>query len=129
MPANADLSRFDDLFAPFGRILVRPMFGGEGLFRDGIMFGLVWDERIFLKASETTRIAFVAEGCEAFTYKTKKGEGTLTSYYALPDHLYDDPDDLAEWARTAFGVALQSPTGRKKQRNGVPASQDKARRS
>jgi DNA transformation protein len=126
---KTDPSRFDDLFAPFGRILVRRMFGGEGLFRDGIMFGLVWDERIFLKTSETTRNAFVAEGCAAFTYRTKKGEGTLTSYYALPDHLYDDPDALAEWARSAFSVALQSPTGQKKQRKGAPAGQSKARRS
>jgi DNA transformation protein len=129
MPAKADLSRFDDLFAPFGRILVRRMFGGEGLFRDGIMFGLVWDERIFLKTSGETRPRFVAEGCGPFTYKTKKGEGILTSYYALPDHLYDDPDDLAEWARAAFSVALQSPTAQKKQRKAVPARQAKARRS
>ena len=114
MPAKGDPDRFDDLFAPFGGIVVRRMFGGEGLFRDRVMFGLVFDDRIFLKTSEESRQVFIAEGCGPFTYKMKRGEGVLTSYYALPDRLYDEPDELAEWARTAFAVALQSPTAQKK---------------
>ena len=116
MPAKADLDRFDDLFAPFGRILVRRMFGGDGLFHDGVMFGLVYEERIFLKTSEDTRKSFIAEGLKPFTYPMKKGEGILTSYYPLPDRLYDDPEDLAEWARAAYGVARNSPTAQKKKR-------------
>ncbi len=40
MPGDPD--RFDDLFAPFGKIVVRRMFGAEGLFRDGLMFGIVY---------------------------------------------------------------------------------------
>jgi len=114
MGAKGDPDRFDDLFAPFGRIVVRRMFGGEGLFRDGLMFGLVDNDRIFLKTSEETRPAFIAEGCGPFTFHMKRGEAILTSYYALPDRLYDEPDELAEWARTAFAVALQSPTAQKK---------------
>lgn len=114
MAAKSDPDRFDDLFAPFGRIVVRRMFGGEGLFRDGLMFGLVDAERIFLKTDDKTRPRFVAEGSGPFTYQMKKGEGILTSYYELPDRLYDDPDELAEWARAAFTVALQSSTAKKK---------------
>jgi DNA transformation protein len=114
MAAKGDPDRFDDLFAPFGRIVVRRMFGGEGLFRDGLMFGLVDNDRIFLKTSEETRQAFIAEGCRPFTFQMKRGEAILTSYYALPDRLYDEPDELAEWARTALAVALQSPTAQKK---------------
>jgi DNA transformation protein len=116
VPAKADPGRFDDLFASFGRIVVRRMFGGEGLFHDGVMFGLVFDDRIFLKTSEESRKAFIAEGLKPFTYQMKKGEGILTSYYALPDRLYDDPEELAEWVRTAFTVALKSPTAQKKKR-------------
>ncbi|HXS07966.1 MAG TPA: TfoX/Sxy family protein [Rhizomicrobium sp.] len=114
---KGDPDRFDDLFAPFGKIVVRRMFGGEGLFRDGVMFGLVDDERIFLKTSEETRPRFVAEDCGPFTYQMKKGEGILTSYYELPDRLYDDPEELAEWARAAFAVAHTSPTAIKKQKS------------
>ena len=128
MPAKADPDRFNDLFAPFGKILVRRMFGGEGLFHDGVMFGLVFDERIFLKTSEDTRKAFIAEGLKPFTYPMKKGEGILTSYYALPDRLYDDPDELAEWLRAAFSVALKSPAAQKKTRASVRKPQSAGRR-
>jgi len=117
MTAKGDPDRFNDLFAPFGRIVVRRMFGGEGLFRDGLMFGLVDDDRIYFKTSDESRTAFVAEGCGPFTFHMKRGEAILTSYYALPERLYDDPDELAEWARAAFAVALQSPTAKKKRRD------------
>jgi DNA transformation protein len=116
MAAKVDPDRFDDLFAPFGKILVRPMFGVAGLFRDGEIFGLVDDERIFLKTSEETRKPFIEEGLKPFTFHMKNGEAVLTSYYALPDRLYDDPEELAGWARAAFAVALQSPTAQKKKR-------------
>jgi DNA transformation protein and related proteins len=126
--AKGDPDRFDDLFAPFGKIAVRRMFGGEGLFRDGLMFGLVDDERIFLKTSEETRARFVEEGSGPFTYQMKKGEGILASYYELPDRLYDDPEELAEWARAAFAVARQSPTAKKKQRKSVAVKSAPKRR-
>lgn len=114
MAAKGDPDRFDDLFAPFGRIVVRRMFGGEGLFRDGLMFAIVHEDRLYFKTSEESRQAFIAEGTGPLFYKFKNAEGVLTSYYELPDRLYDDPDELAEWARAAFAVALQSPTAKKK---------------
>ena len=115
--AKGDPDRFDDLFAPFGKIAVRPMFGSEGLFRDGLMFGIVHEEKLYFKTSEESRKDFIAEGAGPLFYKFKTAEGILTSYYELPDRLYDDPDELAQWARTAFAVARQSPTAKKKQRS------------
>ena len=113
---KGDPDRFDDLFAPFGKIVVRRMFGGEGLFRDGLMFGIVHEDRLYFKTSEESRQAFIAEGAGPLFYKFKTAEGVLTSYYELPDRLYDDPDELADWARAAFAVAQQSPTAKKKRK-------------
>jgi DNA transformation protein len=113
---KGDPDRFDDLFAPFGKIAVRPMFGSEGLFRDGLMFGIVHEEKLYFKTSEESRQAFIAEGARPLFYKFKNAEGILTSYYELPDRLYDDPDELAAWARAAFAVAQQSPTAKKKKK-------------
>jgi DNA transformation protein len=121
MARKGDPDRFDDLFAPFGRIVLRPMFGSEGLFRDGLMFGIVHEEKLYFKTSEESRRDFVAEGAGPLFYKFKTAEGVLTSYYALPDRLYDDPEELAEWARTAFAVAQQSPTAKKKRKVLAPA--------
>lgn len=112
----SDPARFDDLFAPFGKILVRRMFGGEGLYRDNVMFGIVFDERIYLKTDEEGRQAFIAEGCAPFVYPMKEGDIISHNYYALPDRLYDDPDELAEWARAAFAAAKNTPAAKKKRK-------------
>lgn len=128
MAAKGDPDRFDDLFAPFGKIVVRRMFGGEGLFRDGLMFAIVHEDRLYFKTSEESRQAFIAEGAGPLFYKFKNAEGVLTSYYELPDRLYDDPDELAEWARAAFAVALQSPTAKKKRGDPKPGSARKRTR-
>ena len=130
MPGDPD--RFDDLFASFGKIVVRRMFGGEGLYRDNVMFGFVFGEQIYLKTSEEGRRTFLAEGCVPFVYPMKKGDITSHNYYALPDRLYDDPDELAEWARNAFAVARnksavkkRSSPKRKLQKKSRPATKKK----
>ena len=117
MAVKGDPDRFDDLFAPFGKIVVRRMFGGEGLFRDGLMFAIVHEEKLYFKTSEESRQAFIVEGVGPLFFKFKNAEGVLTSYYELPDRLYDDPEELAQWARAAFAVALESPTAKKKRGN------------
>jgi DNA transformation protein len=113
---TGDPDRFDDLFAPFGKIAVRRMFGGEGLYRDNVMFGIVFEERIYFKTDDEGRPAFVREGCLPFVYPMKKGDITSHNYYALPDRLYDDPDELAEWARKALAVASKASAARTKRR-------------
>jgi DNA transformation protein len=103
MAAKRDPRRFDDLFAPFGRIALRSMFGGEGIYSGPVMLGLVFEDRIFLKVDDESRPGFIAEGASPFTYTLKKdGVHTSRHYYALPERLYDDPDELAEWARKAL---------------------------
>ena len=92
------------------------MFGAKGLFRGPVMFGLIHDERIYLKTSEQARKVFLREGSGPFTFHTKGGKQILTSYYALPERLYDEPDELADWARAAVTAALDSPSARKKRR-------------
>jgi DNA transformation protein len=77
------------------------MFGGAGLFAEGVMFGMVSGGQIYLKADATTVTCFEREQCEPFEYSTKNGKRTLTSYWRLPDRIYDDADELAQWAKQA----------------------------
>jgi DNA transformation protein len=115
--AKSDPHRFDDLFQEFGPITLRRFFGGEGICSGEIMIGMIFSDVIYFKTDETTRKAFLAEKTKPFTFvKRTTGETIITSWFALPDRLYDDPEDLAQWARAAYGVALASPTVTKKRR-------------
>jgi DNA transformation protein len=112
-----DAEFIHDLFQPFGDVNVRRMFGGAGLFADGVMFGLVSGGQIYLKA--TTVTCFEREQCGPFEYSTKNGKRALTSYWRLPDRLYDDADELAYWARQALaaarrGAAVRPKAGKKR---------------
>ena len=97
-----------ELFAAFGRVTVRRMFSGFGIYADGIMFGLAARDVVYLKADDTSSAAFAREGQGPFTYEAKGGKRVIMSYWRLPDRLYDDPDELAEWARVALAVARRA---------------------
>ena len=103
-----DAEAIRELFTEFGPVDVRRMFGGVGIFVDGRMIGLVSRETIYLKADAETIPAFEQEGLAPFSYATKSGEHKLTSYWRMPERLYDDPDELARWARAAQAAAQRA---------------------
>ncbi len=112
-----------ELFAPFGPVTVKRMFGGAGIWSDGLMFALVFDGAIFLKVDETSIPDFEREGSQAFVYTRAKSPGRVghasLSYWRLPERLYDDPDELAVWAGRALAIAERkksAPRGRTKRK-------------
>lgn len=98
-----------DLFAQFGPVTVRRMFSGAGIFSEGLMFGLIVRDVIYLKVDDTTLADFEREGSQPFTYNRGKNTGRPSQhalpYWRLPERLYDDPDELAVWAGRAFAIA------------------------
>lgn len=102
-----------ELFSVFGPVTVRRMFGGAGIYADGTMFGLIADRVIYLKTGDSNAAMFEREQLVPFTFSKRTGERVVTSYRRMPDRLYDDPDELAVWARAALAAALV-PRGRGK---------------
>jgi len=103
-----------DLFASFRPVTVRRMFGGAGIYADDVMFGLIAYEVIYLKAGESNEADFIAEDLPPFVYEAANGKRTTMSYRRMPDRLYDDPDELAQWAARALQAALsKAGPGRK----------------
>ena len=104
------MSEFTDhlaeLFEAFGPVTVRRMFGGHGIFRDGVMFGLVADDALYLKADDRNRTMFESCGLPRFEY-VRQGRTMTLSYYLAPGDALEDPQTLAEWARPAFEAALR----------------------
>jgi DNA transformation protein and related proteins len=119
-----------DLFAPFGPVTVRRMFGGAGIYREGLMFALVFDGAIFLKVDEASIPDFEREGSRPFVYTRAKSAGKIgrasLSYWRLPERLYDDPEELAVWAERALAVAQRKKiTPRAQTKRTAPAKKRK----
>jgi DNA transformation protein and related proteins len=113
-----------ELFAQFGPVTVRRMFNSAGIFAGGMMIGLINKEAIYLKTDETSVPDFEREGSKPFSYIRAKGGRVELPYWRLPERLYDDSDELAVWARRAFGAAE-----RKKAKAGPSAKRKAAKKS
>jgi DNA transformation protein len=117
-----------ELFAPLGSVSVRRVFGFWGLYLGETMFGLVADERIYLKADAAGRALFEREGSAALSYVAQNGERHITSYWEIPGRLIDEPEEVIVWARQAHGVALNAPTAKRKQARRAQSVRPRARR-
>ena len=97
-----------DLFADFGPVTIRPMFSGFGISVDGVNFALSLRAGLYFRADEQTIPRFEAEGSKPFSYQTSKRSVTVASYWQLPARLFDDTEELSEWARAALGAAQRA---------------------
>ena len=94
-----------DLFADFGPVSIRRMFSGFGISADGINFALALRGGLYLRADDQTIPRFEMEGSNPFQYQTRARIVTVNSYWQLPERLYDDPEELTDWARAALAAA------------------------
>ncbi len=100
-----------DQLSQMGDISVRRMFGGAGLYADGIIFALIADDVAYLKADESNKQDFVRAGSRPFKpYPDKK---TTMSYYDIPAEVLEDRVELAQWARRSLSVARKKAAAKK----------------
>ena len=97
-----------DLFADFGPVTIRRMFSGYGISVDGVNFALSLRAGLFFRADDETIPRFEAEGSKPFSYQTSTRSVTVASYWQLPARLFDDTEELSEWARAALGAAQRA---------------------
>src|SRR3984885_7920245 len=97
-----------DLFSDFVPVPTRPMFSGFGISADGINFALALRAGLYFRADEATISQFEAEGSKPFQYQTRAKTVTVGSYWQLPARLFDDPEELAGWARAALAAAQRA---------------------
>jgi len=85
---------------------IRRMFGGAGIYSGETIFGVLYEQRVYLKTDERTRPSFEQLGSEAL--RVRSGS-VLTAYYELPADVLDDEQKLVSWARLALEVASRKP--------------------
>lgn len=100
-----------DLFAGVGEVAVRRMFGGQGVYHDGLMIGLVADGVLYLKVDGESRPRFEAAGGMPFV-NDGKGKPVTMSYVTPPEGAVDDPDAFRPWAEAAIAAARRAATAK-----------------
>lgn len=101
------IAYLQDSLSNWARVSARRMFGGHGLFRDGMMFAIVVDDQLYLKADTETAAAFCEQGSERFSY-LKKEQRCYINYYSAPEACLDDAEALQHWAALAYDTALRA---------------------
>ncbi len=107
MTVSQDFMEFAcELFSGLGPTRARRMFGGAGVYAHDVMFALIADDVIYIKAEGALAEALEAEGCEAFVFTPKSGDPAEMGYRRLPEAALDEPELASHWGRRALNLAL-----------------------
>lgn len=96
-----------EMFEGLGTVSIRRMFGGKGIYHNGLIVGVEVRGEVLLKADRVSAPEFEAAGATRWSYDGK-GRPVNMPYWSIPDRAVDDPDELAKWTRLAYEAALRS---------------------
>jgi DNA transformation protein and related proteins len=96
-----------EALAPLGTVTMRRMMGGATLYLDGIVFAILDDGEIWLKADSDTDAVWDAEGCARFSVTFKDGRVDTMNYRRAPADVYDEPEAMQRWAQLALEAGLR----------------------
>ena len=103
-----------DVFADFGAVSVRSMFGGHGIYFDDCMFGLVADDMLYLKVDAENKHWFTELDLPPFEYNRPDGKVMAMSYYLAPESLFEEPEEAVAWAQRSWEAARRAKGSKKK---------------
>ncbi|HET7731552.1 MAG TPA: TfoX/Sxy family protein [Usitatibacter sp.] len=92
----------------FGPVEAKSMFGGWGLYHEGVFFALIAQDVLYLKADAENSPAFEAQRLPSFVYESKVGERLVMSFRQAPAEALEDPAAMEVWARLGYAAALRA---------------------
>ena len=116
MPSNDEIvfvNHVVEMMQTVGPVSSKRMFGGHGIFLEGLMFGLIADNDLYLKVDDEIRDDFLVRGLEPFSY-FKKGKEFKLSYYQAPEETLEQAEAMREWGNKAYEVALRAASMKSK---------------
>ncbi len=98
--------------SPLLPVTARAMFGGYGIYTEGLIFGLVADDVFYLKVDDGNRAVYEAAGLGPFTYEAKGKAKMSMSYYQVPD--VQDAGELKPWIDDALAASRRAAAAKRK---------------
>jgi DNA transformation protein and related proteins len=102
-----------ELFKPFGEVAVKRMFGGAGVYAEGLCFAIESGGNVFLKVDALSQADFTAAGSSPFIY-VARGKPMPTSFWRLPAIAHEQADELRRWASLGLEAARRAAEARAK---------------
>jgi DNA transformation protein len=100
------LGQFDEL----GDVAARAMFGGIGLYKRDLFFGIVAGDYLYLKVDDQNRAAFEKAGMPPF--KPFEDRSGTMQYYRVPVEVLESASELTRWAKASLAVAERAASRR-----------------
>ena len=91
----------------------KSMFGGVGIYAQGLFFALIAENRLYFKVNDATRPDFEQRGMEPFR---PVGEDSALGYYEVPAEVVEDLNHLAAWTKKAIDVAAAAAKNKRSKR-------------
>ena len=113
MADEQKLEYLREVFRNVRGVTFRGMFGGHGIYADGLMFALEADGGIYLKSDPENAAAFDERDLPPFIYDGKSGKSIVMSYREAPPEALENPDDMLEWSRLGQVAARRAAAKRK----------------
>ena len=96
-----------ELMAGWAAVTARKMFGGHGLYREGLMFALIVEDELFFKTDLKNVAKFERAGSHPFVYVSQTRTVQM-SYWLAPADSLDSPAEMGGWCQSAYGAALRA---------------------
>ena len=100
-------------FAALGPLEIKPMFGAASVYANGLIWALLDDGVVWLKADDENAPALIAAGARRFTYAAKDGRTMEMAYWSLPEPAVDDAEEAVRWARSSIAAAARKDAKKK----------------
>ena len=113
MPAKSSKEQFleyvlSDVLSEESGISSRAMFGGYGIYKDGVIFAIIANERCYFKVDDSNRSDYEQYGSGPFVYSHGRHKSTTMSYWELPVDIMEDRQQVADWVHKSYLVSLNS---------------------
>ena len=120
-----------DQLQDWAPVTARRLFGGWGIYRGPVMFGLIARDTIYFRVDEVNkpdyqaaatapflhtarkRAGAKATGARPFTYTMPTGKTVEMAYYEVPADILEDVETLRDWATKAEAAALRAKAGKR----------------
>ena len=102
-----------ELLSPYGSFTARSMFGGYGIYMNGIIVAIIANDELYFKVDSTNQQQYEELDSTPFSYKTK-GKKAVMSYWKVPIEILEEEKQLEKWIEQSFEISLKNKQNKKR---------------